>query len=75
MGAIKSVFKRKPRGGEGQEVAPSKKRVVIQMFGEIAVGKTSLMNCFFDNVNQRDNHHVPTLARDVKTKAINIDGK
>ena len=44
------------------------------MFGEIAVGKTSLMNCFLDNINQRENPHRPTLTQDTKCKNVDIKG-
>ena len=44
------------------------------MFGEIAVGKTSLMNCFLDNINQRDNPHKPTQYKETKVKNVDIRG-
>ena len=44
------------------------------MFGEIAVGKTSLMNCFLDNVNQCDTPHERTISQDLRTKNVNIRG-
>ena len=44
------------------------------MFGEIAVGKTSLMNCFLDNINQRDNPHIRTINQETKVKDVVIKG-